>query len=638
MAAENDLLLSFQQALAGRFSIERELGRGGMGIVFLARDVQLDRRVAIKLLPPGLSDDQSTRDRFLSEARAAARLTHPNIVPIHLVDDVDGFAFFVMTYVEGMTLGEYVRNNGAMSAEDALPLLRDMAYALDHAHSRGVVHRDIKPDNIILERGSNRPVILDFGIAHLEGTSSDTPTGSIVGTVDYMSPEQANGASVDARSDLFSLGLVARFMLTGENPRKTGVALIAERGAIQEPSVRESLPHLPRDLARGIDSCLRLEVESRPESGGALAERFNRAFEMEARVPEPVRHYLKVSERWASGRFFATSLIGGMTIATILSLFLDPIFSAPSFLHELVEYLVYAAVLTGAPVASVGQEIRQLRDLFKSGHSESDLIEAVRRRKQELIREVERSGKKVRRVVDQALHSSWKVTTLLSTGTIYGVATGSGLFSEIMNAVPALSIGALLFSVLGAGPAWRAGARIGAQEKFRKSRLGKLLSRLARFGLKKTDSQGQRTEIIIGQEVEEAFEALPPALKAEIGDLPSLVESLEKCAGELRSQISDLDDQFERVRATSSPVAEKSAQLLEELGKKRDRARNALKDVVAALEILKLDIVRLRIGSQTVEGIDSNISRAREVSDHADRLIGARSEVEEILKGRERTG
>ncbi|MBT7504305.1 MAG: serine/threonine protein kinase, partial [Gemmatimonadales bacterium] len=197
-------LLAFQKALAGRYSIERELGRGGMGIVSLAREVALDRPVALKLLPPDVAAQPGVKERFLTEARIAARLSHPNIVQIYSVDEVDGFVFFAMAFVDGGTLGDRLRARGPLSNSEAPRLLREVAWALGHAHMQGVTHRDVKPDNILLDQDSGRAMVTDFGIAVVGEEAHAESQKQVVGTAEFMSPEQAKGSSVDARSDLYS--------------------------------------------------------------------------------------------------------------------------------------------------------------------------------------------------------------------------------------------------------------------------------------------------------------------------------------------------------------------------------------------------------------------------------------------------
>src|SRR5712691_12478692 len=187
--------LALQDLLAGRYSIERELGRGGMGIVLLARDVALDRPVAIKLLPPHLASRPDERDRFLQEARTAAGLSHPNIVPIHLVEAHGDLVFFVMGYVDGETLRERVERSGSLAPRLAMKLLQEVAWALAYAHQRGVIHRDVKPDNIMIERATDRAMVTNFGIA-VGLRDAGQPGGLVIGTARYMSPEQACGEPV----------------------------------------------------------------------------------------------------------------------------------------------------------------------------------------------------------------------------------------------------------------------------------------------------------------------------------------------------------------------------------------------------------------------------------------------------------
>src|ERR671922_2194568 len=248
------LFIDFQSALAGRYSLERELGRGGMGIVYLAREVRLDRLVAIKLLPPGRASDARLRERFLHEARTAAKLSHPHIIPIFTVDEVGEFVFFAMAYVAGETLTERVGRRGPLAPTEAARVLREVAWALAYAHSQGLVHRDVKPDNIMLEAGSGRALVADFGIAGLVRGAAGLDGGEVIGTPEFMSPEQALGERVDARSDLYALGVVGYFVLSGKLPFEAGEGAggLAKQGTEPAPPLAGVAPAVPRRVAQAI--------------------------------------------------------------------------------------------------------------------------------------------------------------------------------------------------------------------------------------------------------------------------------------------------------------------------------------------------------------------------------------------------
>lgn len=272
------LFLSFQTALAGRYSLERELGRGGMGVVYLAREVRLDRPVAIKLLPPEFAAHDRLRDRFLREARTAARLSHPYIVPIHSVDEIADFVFYVMTYVDGETLGERVASRGPIAPNETTRILREVAWALAYAHAQGVIHRDVKPANILLERGTERAMVTDFGIARLTHASGEM-VGELLGTPEYMSPEQACGESLDGRSDLYSLGVVGFFALTGKLPftGTSAQSLLAQHISKPAPPVSSVARGVPGPLSRTVDQCLEKDPALRPATGEALANALARS-------------------------------------------------------------------------------------------------------------------------------------------------------------------------------------------------------------------------------------------------------------------------------------------------------------------------------------------------------------------------
>jgi hypothetical protein len=260
--------LSLAQALNGQYEILREVGRGGMGIVFLARDLKLERLIAIKTLPPTLAADDVIRARFLREARTAAALTHPNIVPIHRADDIDGTVFFVMGFVDGPSLAQLIRDGGPLSPRTAVSILYDVADALGYAHGAGVIHRDVKAENILIDRGSSRALVTDFGIARVAEAAPLTATGTVLGTVHYMSPEQVAGDAVDPRSDVYSLGVVAFYALAGRFPfdSPTASAVLVAHVTKEAPSLSNVAPSVPRALARLVDRCLAKDRDSRVQS------------------------------------------------------------------------------------------------------------------------------------------------------------------------------------------------------------------------------------------------------------------------------------------------------------------------------------------------------------------------------------
>ena len=242
------------------YEIDAEIGRGGMGVVYRCKDVKLRRFVAIKVLPPDLAFRDEVRVRFLREAETAAQLNHPNIVPIFSVDDRDGLVWFVMGLVEGESLGARLLREPRPPFADVKRILKDVADALSYAHARGIIHRDIKPDNILLDRQTGRPIVTDFGIARaIEGDSRLTVTGTAVGTPAYMSPEQAMGeGEIDGRSDLYSLAVVGYQMLAGELPFKASNTPAMLMKHLSDPlrplnSVR---PDVPRALAALIERTL----------------------------------------------------------------------------------------------------------------------------------------------------------------------------------------------------------------------------------------------------------------------------------------------------------------------------------------------------------------------------------------------
>ncbi len=270
-----DVFDRLKAALEDRYAIDRELGRGGMAVVYLAEDLKLHRNVAIKVLRPELALSLGA-DRFLQEIEVTANLQHPNILQLHEADKADDFLYYIMPYVEGETLRDRLDRDGTLALEEALKITDDIAAALDYAHEQGIVHRDIKPENVLLNRG--RAIVADFGIARAvseAGGERLTQTGMAVGTPAYMSPEQGMGAEeVDARSDVYALGCVLFEMIAGKPPYDgtTPQAILAGHASAPVPDLNTSDQGIPIYVKRGVEKALAKMPEDRFQSASAFAE------------------------------------------------------------------------------------------------------------------------------------------------------------------------------------------------------------------------------------------------------------------------------------------------------------------------------------------------------------------------------
>ena len=277
-------------AVGALFQIEDEIGRGGMAVVYRARDVRLHRKVALKVLPPELAFRADVKSRFLREAQMSAQLSHPNIVPIFTVDEIDGVVFFSMGLVEGETLAQRLARDPRPPLDVVRSMLREVADALAYAHARHVVHRDVKPDNILVDGATGHVLVSDFGIARAaEGDTRLTVTGVAVGTPAYMSPEQAMGdRDVDGRADIYALGVVGYQMLAGELPHKAAntPSMLMKHISERPRPLGEVRPDLPANLIYAIERAMQKGRDERWPDAGA----FRDALADHAPVPLQSRH------------------------------------------------------------------------------------------------------------------------------------------------------------------------------------------------------------------------------------------------------------------------------------------------------------------------------------------------------------
>jgi serine/threonine-protein kinase len=344
-------------ALAGDYVIESEIGRGGMGVVYRARDVKLDRLVAVKVLPPHLAGVADVRERFLREARTAARLTHPNIVPIHRADELGGHVFFVMGLVEGQSLAEHIRARGPLGPAEVVPLLADVARALGYAHAHGVIHRDIKPENVLIDAASGRAMVTDFGIARLAEAPPLTATGQILGTVHFMSPEQVSGDALDGRSDLYSLGVVGYLALSGRFPfdGATASAVLVAHVTKFAPPLRTVAPAIPESIATIIDRCIQRDPAARFADGDTLARALD-----DARTSAPAAPPV-LSERQAMAVWQRAAELQALTSAAPAVKLLETAEAARASTHGYrMEHVREAAIEAGISAPYIQRAVEEL--------------------------------------------------------------------------------------------------------------------------------------------------------------------------------------------------------------------------------------------------------------------------------------
>ena len=602
----DSLFLDFQAAVAGRYSLERELGRGGMGIVYLARDLRLERVVAIKLLPPVRACDVSARDRFLREARMAAQLSHPHIIPIHAVEEIGDFVFFVMSYVDGETLGARVRREGALKAADAARILREVAWALAYAHGQGVVHCDVKPDNILLERASGRSLVADFGI----GRSVQAPgvTGEVIGTPEYMSPEQASGGASDGRSDLYSLGVVGYYVLSGRLPfTSPAVAALLTQHLTKTPPPLVA-PAAPRSLVAAVERCLAKEPAQRFQSGEELAVELAAALEVRRDLPVPLRAFLAETRTQVRAQYFFPLLASALLVPAGLFILVDAAFrgGVPTVFRAGV--FVIGGLLGAAAVASpIVLLLRGIRRMLRAGYVHEDLVHGLgleldRRREEQEFAGGGRGPTRFERLMRGKAYASLGLAALTAAAAFLvpypAVLLVLGLFGLSSATAVATGLAGL------AASSGRLDVEDHRRLKFWRGPIGRALFRLARIGLNPAAdapvTADRPTEVALGLAAVDLFQGLPKEIRRQLGDLPGVVRGLE-----------------ERVRRLRGGG---------------DGREAPLREALAALEALRFDLLRLHGGVGTLEGLTTDLSAAREIGEQVDALLAGRRAADDALR------
>ena len=632
--APDALFLAFQAAVAGRYSLASELGRGGMGVVYLAKEVDLDRPVAIKLLPPEKAADGALRERFLREARTAAKLSHPNIIPIHVVDEVGDFVFFAMAYVEGETLAERVRRRGPLPPTEAARMLREVAYALAHAHSHGVVHRDVKPDNILLESATSRALVADFGIA----AATTGGSAEISGTPEFMSPEQALGKPVDARSDLYAFGATAFFALSGTLLFEGASAReVLAKQVTEAPRPLASVAGgVPRRLASAVDRCLAKDPAQRPQSADAVGELLGLALEQRRELPVALRAFVKHSSRLAGGGTLVYPFILLMGAGAAAWLFQSAV-------------AAFGGLAAGLTIVPLGLLVNRARRLLRQGFGHADLAPAFKS-------EIEQGREE--RAVDGG-HKASLLERLARVGSGLGWASAAlGLAVGLLTDWSWGTRGAVAGSLLGYG--LLAGVWLGIASLIPLQRrrdvdaefygklwtgpVGRILFRIAKLFTSQRSIAAsvthRPTELSIGMAAEQLYESLPKNTRNALKELPDILRRLAADAQRLRRRHDALQDALAGADCGSAGVeGDGDAALMRRddtlaaLREERQALHAKLASTVAALETIRLNLLRLHAGSGSVASLTTDLGLAAEAALDVDRLLQAHTEIAGDLRG-----
>jgi serine/threonine-protein kinase len=534
-----------------------------------------------------------------------------------------------MSYVEGETLGERLRTRGPLPPAEAARVLREVAWALAYAHGRGIVHRDVKPDNILLEARTGRALVTDFGIAHA-GTAAEAASdpGKVAGTANFMSPEQAAGEAIDGRSDIYALGVVGYLAVSGRLPfEASSLPALLLRQATEDPqSVMRAAPGLPHTLGAAIDRCLARDRARRFTDGEALAEALA--------PPTEVRPALPVTLRaWLSARNpLLVPYLGwsaGFSVLTLGNIFANVTGNPGSSWRDVI---ALAAVASAPLLPIVGYHLNQAYRQFRAGHTLADLRAAL-----ELARRERAETEAVaREEVEPSAHRTLRVATIASAGwlAVTFVLLASGAIHENRTSIIWLIAPVLSTMLFGAVSNaldiqfipervrrwWQTGIR----ERLWNSRVGEWLAR--RLGApERTQLAGaaafRPTEAALGVAASELFAALPKDFREQLSELPALVAALEARAATARAEVDML-----------TSMARSASEDEEALAARKQKASAQLAESVAALEGIRLELLRLHANARDLAPLTTLIDAARAIGEDVGRLAEGEREVEDVTR------
>ena len=609
--SDAELRSHVMRVLDAQYEVEKEIGRGGMGIVYKGRDRRLKRPVAIKLLPPELAFRSEIRSRFLREAEMAAQLSHPHIVPIYSVDEREGLVYFVMALIEGENLGTRIARQGPISAEETRRILREVGDALAYAHSQNTVHRDIKPDNILLDSQTGRTMVTDFGIARAlseGGEAKLTATGIAIGTPAFMSPEQSAGdRDIDGRTDLYALGIVAYQMLCGVLPfNATSTPALLVKHLSEKPMPIEQRVDLPPDLARAVMLCL----EKNPDDRFRDARAFVEALETGVVPNLPARAgtaYPQAAPSWTAApapdptgpsdaeiaRWYDPQVVGfRKVIAPFLfvtgALFFIQIIGGPS--------LLFISAFWGISVAY------KYARLWSDGYDWRDVFKQPR---DKMIVDV------AAETIDdaRAIFSREKRAEVRERTRRRRLSAGA----RTADGNPVRSLSAADAVALGSGP-HAATARAALLDREEVLRQVEQLS--------KSDRERIPDVIPTARQLAESVMGLATALTTLERDSGTIsVAAMEKEIATLEAQANPLDHAASESRVRRLALLKRNRRSASEMEKRRAELSAKLESCALALQNLKFDVLRLKAGSQTWQHVTSVAEQAMALAREVDNAV-----------------
>ena len=662
--ADSELRAHVERALSAQYELDREIGRGGMGIVYRAKDRRLKRMVAVKLLPPELAFRGDIRTRFLREAETAAQLSHPNIVPIYAVDERDGLVYFVMGYVEGENLATRIGERGPLPVDETRRILREVADALAYAHGRNVVHRDIKPDNILLA-ADGQAMVTDFGIARAVTDSGDsrlTATGMAIGTPAYMAPEQAAGdRDIDGRTDLYSLGVVGYQMLTGEPPFKAGntPAMLVKHLSEPPVPVTERRSGIPEDLSRVVMTLLEKEPANRFPTAQALAAALDGA---EVAEPASARRTSAGATRDAvtrpSGGASATAggvsthgmALGGfspdddlVSAATADEMMRWGATPVVDFRKKITTYIIvnavvlFFAIFTGknflglSAIWGVFMAFKYAK-LWSEGYDWRDVFKQPRDR---LFFDV------AAETIDDArgLFDGKKRAEMRERARRRRLADNASAGARTPDAAPGALPGAM---------AGRAGALPASTAREHAGRFAGLVDQAARdraeiVRIMESVPRREREQLDHVVPSAEALYRKVESLAITAADLernaaPDAGEAIEREITQLEAQANPLDHAASEDRVRRLAYLKRQRRAVADVGNRRDQAIAKLESCRTALQSMRLDLVRLRTGAETHERITLLAEQAMSLARDVDGLVYGADEVAKLTARGQRGG